>query len=68
VWERGVGITMACGTGACATVAVACHKGLATRGKPVKVRLPGGALEITIDAEDRATMTGPARRVYGGTV
>jgi diaminopimelate epimerase len=68
VWERGVGITMACGTGACATVAVACRKDLAATGKPVKVRLPGGVLEVTIDAEGRATMTGPARRVYGGTV
>jgi diaminopimelate epimerase len=68
VWERGVGITMACGTGACATVAVACAKQLASRGKPVKVRLPGGVLEITIDADDRATMTGPARRVYDGTL
>ena len=68
VWERGVGITMACGTGACATVAVACQKELVSRGKPVKVRLPGGALEITIDESWRATMTGPARRVFGGTI
>ena len=68
VWERGVGITMACGTGACATVAVACQKDLAATGKPVKVRLPGGVLEITIDADGRAIMTGPARRVFGGTI
>jgi diaminopimelate epimerase len=68
VWERGVGITLACGTGACATVAVACKKDFAPTGKPVKVRLPGGVLEITIDEDSRATMTGPARRVYGGTI
>ena len=43
VWERGVGITLACGTGACATAAVACGKGLAARGRPVALRLPGGA-------------------------
>jgi diaminopimelate epimerase len=68
VWERGVGVTLACGTGACATVAVACEKGLAPRGKPVRVRLPGGPLELTIDETGRATMRGPARHVYSGTV
>jgi diaminopimelate epimerase len=67
VWERGVGITLACGTGACATAAVACEKGLATRGRPVTVRLPGGPLEITIADDGRATMRGPAHRVFSGT-
>jgi diaminopimelate epimerase len=68
VWERGVGVTMACGTGACATAAVACAKGLAPRGTPIAIRLPGGRLDVTIDAANRATMRGPARRVYSGTV
>ena len=68
VWERGVGITLACGTGACATVAVAAEKGLVPRGKAVRVRLPGGPLDITIDEDGRATMRGPARHVYSGTV
>jgi diaminopimelate epimerase len=68
VWERGVGITLACGTGACATVAVACDKGLAPRGAPVRVRLPGGVLDVTVDDEGRATMRGPARRVFSGEV
>ncbi|HEY8042267.1 MAG TPA: diaminopimelate epimerase [Polyangiaceae bacterium] len=68
VWERGVGITLACGTGACATVAVACDKGLAARGMPVTVRLPGGRLEVTLDDAGRATMRGPARHVYSGRV
>ncbi|HEX8793034.1 MAG TPA: diaminopimelate epimerase [Polyangiaceae bacterium] len=67
VWERGVGITLACGTGACATVAVACEKGLVPRGKAVRVRLPGGPLDVTIDESGRATMRGPARHVYSGT-
>ena len=67
VWERGVGITMACGTGACATAAVACEKGLAARGKPVTVRLPGGRLDVTIGDDGRTTMRGPARRVFSGT-
>jgi diaminopimelate epimerase len=68
VWERGVGITLACGTGACATAAVACAKGLAKTGTPIAVRLPGGRLDITLDAAGRCTMRGPARLVYAGTV
>jgi diaminopimelate epimerase len=66
VWERGVGITLACGTGACATVAVACAKGLLPTGEPIEVRLPGGALEVTIAEGGRATMRGPARHVFSG--
>ncbi len=68
VWERGVGITMACGTGACATVAVAADKGLVPRGSPIAVRLPGGRLDVTIDESGRATMRGPARHVFTGEV
>jgi diaminopimelate epimerase len=68
VWERGVGITMACGTGACATVAVACARELVTRGRPHAVRLPGGRLDVTIDDANRATMRGPARHVFSGTI
>jgi diaminopimelate epimerase len=67
VWERGVGITMACGTGACATVAVACGAGLVPYDAPVDVRLPGGTLSITIErATGRAIMRGPARHVFSG--
>jgi diaminopimelate epimerase len=68
VWERGVGITLACGTGACAAAAVACTKGLVSPDVPVAVRLPGGPLEVTIAAEGRATMRGSARHVFSGTV
>jgi len=68
VWERGVGITLACGTGACATAAVACDKGLAGRGRPVALRLPGGRLEVTVGDDGRTTMRGPARRVFSGAV
>jgi diaminopimelate epimerase len=68
VWERGVGITLACGTGACATAAVACAKGLAKVGSPLDVHLPGGRLEITISPDGIAMMRGPARRVFGGEV
>ncbi len=67
VWERGVGPTLACGTGACATLAVAVARGLARAGVPTEVRLPGGALQIRIDAESgRAIMRGPARHVFTG--
>jgi diaminopimelate epimerase len=66
VWERGVGITLACGTGACATAAVACAKGLVPKGVPNAVRLPGGRLDVTIDEAGRATMRGPARFVFSG--
>jgi diaminopimelate epimerase len=68
VWERGVGITLACGTGACATAAVARAKGLVASGAPIAVRLPGGTLDVTIDGAGRATMRGPARHVFSGTI
>lgn len=64
VWERGVGRTLACGTGACATAVAAFAKGL-LRGKHVRVSLPGGDLDI--EPGDEATfMTGPARLVFRG--
>jgi diaminopimelate epimerase len=68
VWERGAGLTLACGTGACATVAVACARGLAVRGRAVTVRLPGGPLEVTVEPSGRATMRGPARYVFAGSM
>jgi diaminopimelate epimerase len=67
VWERGVGVTLACGTGACATVAVAVAKGMVRPAEPIAVRLPGGTLHVTIEpASGRAIMRGPARRVFAG--
>jgi diaminopimelate epimerase len=69
VWERGVGITLACGTGACATVAVACARDLARYDASVVVNLRGGALDITVRRDDaHAIMRGPARRVFSGTL
>jgi diaminopimelate epimerase len=69
VWERGVGRTLACGTGACAVAAAACDAGLAAFGEPLRIALPGGELTITVAKESRATrMRGPARRVFTGTV
>ena len=67
VWERGVGPTLACGTGACAVAAVACARGEAVSGMPVRVRLPGGDLLVTHDRDTgRTRMVGPARRVFRG--
>jgi diaminopimelate epimerase len=69
VWERGVGRTLACGTGACAVAAAACDTGRARFGEPVVVTLPGGDLELTVAAGTRdVRMRGPARRVFTGEV
>jgi diaminopimelate epimerase len=68
VWERGVGITQACGTGACATVVAAVHMGLTPSNTPIRVQLPGGRLMITVpsDAREGVIMTGPCRQVFSG--
>jgi len=69
VWERGCGITLACGTGACATVVAAVLTGRATEATPVRVNLPGGALEITVLAGmANVHMKGPAVHVFDGDV
>ena len=63
VWERGSGETLACGTGACASV-VACVLNKKTSNK-VTVHLKGGDLEIEWDEKDNHVyMTGPAVEVY----
>lgn len=65
VWERGSGVTMACGTGACATAVAAAWTG--RTGRDVRVVLDGGPLEIRWDeATGRVFMTGPAETVFEG--
>ena len=64
VWERGVGETLACGTGACAAAVAAVR--LAGLRSPVTVHLAGGDLEIAVDDDLEVTMTGPAEPVYEG--
>jgi diaminopimelate epimerase len=67
VWERGAGLTDACGTGACAAAVAATRAGVARAGAPVEVRLPGGALLVTVAPDlGRVVMTGPAERVFEG--
>jgi len=65
VWERGAGITLACGTGACATTVACVLNGKTER--RVTVHLLGGDLEIEWSEENnRIYMTGPAERVFDG--
>lgn len=68
VWERGVGITQACGTGACATAVAAVRAGLLPSATPIEVRLPGGRLTITVPSDPAAgvIMRGPCRQVFSG--
>ncbi|CAH0121601.1 Diaminopimelate epimerase [Paenibacillus sp. CECT 9249] len=66
VWERGSGITQACGTGACAAVVAGVLNGELDRGKPVTVHLLGGDLEIIWENDGRVFMKGPAEIVTDG--
>ena len=66
VWERGSGVTMACGTGACASVAAAIARGFCRYDTPITVLLDGGPLQIRIAPDHTAVMTGPAVTVYEG--
>jgi diaminopimelate epimerase len=64
VWERGAGLTRACGTGACATAVAAIRRGLVQ--SPVTVSLPGGDLRIAWSPGASVRMTGPATHVFSG--
>jgi len=65
VWERGAGLTLACGTAACATVVAAARLRMIGRG--ATVRLPGGDLVIEWRADDHVLMTGPVALEWDGT-
>ena len=64
-WERGAGLTLACGTGACATAIAAMRRGLTDR--RVTVTLPGGPLVIEWRDDDEIVMTGPAVESFRGS-
>jgi diaminopimelate epimerase len=65
VWERGSGETLACGTGACASVAAAVKNGYCKKDVPVTVSLLGGDLRI-IYSDHCVMMEGPAKTVFEG--
>jgi len=65
VWERGAGETLACGSGACATVVAALRRGWT--GHHVRVLLPGGALSIDVQEDNTVYMTGDVAYVFEGT-
>ncbi|WP_162985786.1 diaminopimelate epimerase [Virgibacillus sp. Bac330] len=66
VWERGSGITQACGTGACAAVVAGILNDRLERNESVKVHLPGGDLDITWDNDGDVWMTGGAELIATG--
>ena len=67
VWERGSGITMACGTGACATAVAACKLGKADRKS--RIIMDGGVLEIEWrEADNHVYLSGPAEFVFEGSI
>lgn len=63
-WERGAGLTLACGTGACSAALAAYQKGLC--GPNITVQLPKGELHIEIQPDESVMMTGPAQRIMKG--
>jgi diaminopimelate epimerase len=66
VWERGVGLTRACGTGACAAAVAAHRRGLT--GRKVSITVDGGRLDIEWRADDRVMMTGPVATSFTGEI
>jgi diaminopimelate epimerase len=66
VWERGSGITIACGTGACAATVAAARAGLT--GRKVNVHLDGGVLNIEWREDNGVTMAGPSSYVFDGVI
>ncbi len=64
VWERGVGETRACGTGATATAVALVRNGLCQ--SPVTVELPGGTLKVEVEPDWHVFMSGPAEEIYHG--
>ncbi len=66
VWERGAGLTLACGSGACATAFAAFQEN--RTGNKVNIRLPGGVLAIEIKGSGSIIMSGPAEYIFSGFI
>ena len=66
VWERGAGITQACGSGACAAMAVAHARGLVSEN--ADIQLDGGVLHMAVDSKGHILKTGPATTAYTGSL
>lgn len=66
VWERGSGETLACGTGASASVVAAIYNNVFTRDQEIKVILKGGELYITLTSDNHVFMRGSATEVFTG--
>jgi diaminopimelate epimerase len=67
VWERGSGVTQACGTGACAAVVASVLNNHTVQGKETTVHLAGGDLQINWTTAGNILMTGPAEVICTGT-
>jgi carbamoyl-phosphate synthase large subunit len=67
VWERGIGETLACGTGACASAVAAVLNGHCDKGADIKVQLPGGNLIVNY-TDEAVLKTGDCKKVFDGTV
>lgn len=67
VWERGAGLTLACGTAACATLAAAVKRGLAKE-KSAHIHLPGGLLRVEQRTDGHLWLTGPVEEEFRGEV
>lgn len=68
VWERGSGETLACGTGACATVVAAVLNGYCEKDKEISVQLIGGELKINYTSQGEVYMEGPGEFVFEGRI
>jgi diaminopimelate epimerase len=69
VWERGVGLTLACGTGACAALVASALAGRSAFDTWTRVRLPGGELELKASADlSQVWLKGPVAFVFEGSL
>ena len=66
VWERGAGLTAACGSGACATIVNAYRRGLT--GRSATIVVDGGELDLTWRADGHVLMTGPVATAFSGEI